>query len=370
MEFITAAVGSGTFMTVLVMGIESSTPARRVFVGTLLSAVFSFSQVVCGALAAYVPHFRKLLRLLFVPNFVLLTFVWLVPESVRWLLTQNRVTEARTILQQAAAMNGRPLSARANAALAKNSFGTAGHKQLATGVDGGLLKKKPFDEESRLPTQSVQHPFAAAMRSRLLVVRLFNCLFAWFATSFVYYGMNVTSVTLGGSKYVNFALVNLVELPAIFLAYTLMERIGRRRVLNVFLCAGSAACIATHFASAALHGTGQAAVVLHLVRLALFVVGKGSVTLALTVLYVYTTEMFPTQTRQSFTNACSTVGAIGAMLAPLTPLLAGVWQPIPMFLFAAAALAAGVLALWLPETLGKPMPDTVEEAERLRLADY
>lgn len=72
LEFITAAVSSGTFMTVLVMGIESSTPTQRVFVGTILSAVFSFSQVVCGVLAAYVTDFRWLLRWLFVPNFVLL----------------------------------------------------------------------------------------------------------------------------------------------------------------------------------------------------------------------------------------------------------------------------------------------------------
>lgn len=371
MEFITAAVSSGTFMTVLVLGIESSTPARRVFVGTLLSAVFSFSQVVCGALAAYVPHFRHLLRWLFVPNFVLLTFVWLVPESVRWLLAQKRHAEAAAILQRAAKINGRPLSARARKALATG--GSSGSAAAADKRAGSEALLKTFDTMAKprnaTANAAAQHPFRAAMRSRVLVIRLLNCLFAWFATSFVYYGMNVTSVTLGGSKYVNFALVNLVELPAIFVAYTLMERIGRRRVLNVFLAAGSAACLATHFtATGAEHGFvgADAAVVLQLV---LFVLGKGSVTLALTVLYVYTTEMFPTPTRQSFTNACSTVGAIGAMLAPLTPLLGAIWAPLPMWMFAAAALAAGVLALWLPETLGKPMPDTVDEAECLALKE-
>ena len=36
---------------------------------------------------------------------------------------------------------------------------------------------------------------------------------------------------------------------------------------------------------------------------------------------------------------------------------------VPLVIFGAMGLIAGVLALWLPETLYSPMPQTVEQAE-------
>ena len=38
-------------------------------------------------------------------------------------------------------------------------------------------------------------------------------------------------------------------------------------------------------------------------------------------------------------------------------------QTVPMLIFGVSALSAGIMALWLPETLFSPMAQTVEEAE-------
>lgn len=363
LEFAGAAVSAGTFMTVLVLAIESSAPAQRVRIGTLLSAVYSGSQVVCGLLAAWQPDFRLLLRWLFAPNAVLLTFVWLVPESVRWLLVQHRRPELQRVLERAAAWNGRPLCGRAWTELQESTSATS-----ESGVLEHLKRYECSDAVGDVEADDVSGPLAGALRSGRLRVRLLNCLLAWFAASFVYYGMNVQAVAaLGGSKYVNFAAVNLVELPAILAANRLMQRAGRRRVLSAALCAGAVTLLATHFTvgDAATASSATAQMAAGWLRLVLFVTGKGAVTLALTVLYVYTAEMFPTRTRQTFVNVCSTSGAIGAMLAPMSTLLAVVWPPLPMMVFGGAALTAGVAALGLPETLGRRLPDTVREAERL-----
>ena len=40
-------------------------------------------------------------------------------------------------------------------------------------------------------------------------------------------------------------------------------------------------------------------------------------------------------------------------------------EPLPMLLFGAVAVLAGILAFKLPETLGCKLPETVEEAENL-----
>lgn len=344
MQFITAMVSSGTFMTVFVLAIESSGPGQRVFIGTMLSAVYSCGQGIAGMLASQAHHFRTYIQLLFAPSFVVMLLVFWVPESIRWLLTKERVRDARKILVQAAKVNGVQLSEKTQKTLVDHSPLPDLHELMVTD------KMLPVSAKDTPP---YHNPFVMAMRSRTLILRLLNCLFTWFTNSLIYYGMNIHAVALAGSKYTNFILVNLVEVPAIFAAYYLMERYGRNRILSAFLAINGVACLLSEF------------VVSDDGRLLLYIVGKCGVTVSFTVLYLYTTELFPTAMRQTFMNTCSTVGAIGSMIAPLTPLLAGVWSALPMLMFGGTALASSGLVLWLPETLNSRLPDTVEDAERI-----
>lgn len=55
--------------------------------------------------------------------------------------------------------------------------------------------------------------------------------------------------------------------------------------------------------------------------LILFVVGKGSVTIAFEVLYIFTAEQWPTNLRTTIMNSCSMMGRIGLMVAPLAVIL-------------------------------------------------
>lgn len=52
-----------------------------------------------------------------------------------------------------------------------------------------------------------------------------------------------------------------------------------------------------------------------------FFIGKCFITVSFTGLYVYTSELWPTNIRHSMMGFCSTVGRIGAALAPMAPLL-------------------------------------------------
>lgn len=56
-------------------------------------------------------------------------------------------------------------------------------------------------------------------------------------------------------------------------------------------------------------------------KLTAFLVGKFGITISFTVVYVFTTELFPTPLRHSLLGACSMFGRIGSMVAPQTPLL-------------------------------------------------
>lgn len=57
--------------------------------------------------------------------------------------------------------------------------------------------------------------------------------------AFIYYGLSVNSTSMSGNKYVNFALVSLVEIPGYSLGWLGIRKIGRRAslVMAHMLCA-------------------------------------------------------------------------------------------------------------------------------------
>ena len=62
-----------------------------------------------------------------------------------------------------------------------------------------------------------------------------------------YYGLSLNAGTLGGSAYVNVAMMGVVELVGFALCVLLLERVGRRLLCSgMFLVAGLA-CTSTLF---------------------------------------------------------------------------------------------------------------------------
>ncbi|XP_026331300.1 solute carrier family 22 member 16-like, partial [Hyposmocoma kahamanoa] len=188
---------------------------------------------------------------------------------------------------------------------------------------------------------------------------LLRCLVSpvlWITMTFVYYGLSINAVNMAGDQYLNYALASAVEIPGYWSALLVMRRVGRRPVLTsgYWICA---ACQAAYI----FLPDGQFSL-----SLIVFLLGKLSIAMVATTLYVYTAELYPTRYRHSLFAFSSMMGRIGSILAPLTPALgASVWEQLPFTLFGGMALLSGALVLVAPETLGAKLPDTMEEAARL-----
>lgn len=117
-------------------------------------------------------------------------------------------------------------------------------------------------------------------------------------------------------------------------------------------------------------------------QLCIYLLGKFGATVAFTVCYIITSEIFPTSLRHSLMGTCSMFGRIGSMVSPQTPLLvsfsfgrkkrvfyskfqAQIWTPLPLVLFGIMSTIAGLLSLLFPETLNLKLPDTIQEAEMI-----
>ncbi len=55
--------------------------------------------------------------------------------------------------------------------------------------------------------------------------------------------------------------------------------------------------------------------------------------------------------------------------SPYLNLLTDYWKPLPLIVYSAAAILAAGLALMLPETLNRKLPETLEDGENFRRGD-
>ncbi|KAJ6645296.1 Solute carrier family 22 member 6-A, partial [Pseudolycoriella hygida] len=331
LEFLTALVTSGSYMSIFILGMELVGRKKRAIGSVIISFVFSIGQVMLGFIALYVRKFRILLRIIYIPTFLVLSYIWIIPESIRWLLNKGRNEEAVRIIQKAAKINQKELSPKSIDSL----------QRCCSNV---------------LPVESKGN-FLMVKTSRILLWRLINCCFCWFTNGFVYYGLSVQSVVLGGNKYANFIMVSVGEIPAVAMTYILLQRFGRRWTLSSSMIVAGIVCILSEISLSTEHG--------RIIRLFLFFIGKCSISVSFYVLYVYTTELYPTFLRQSLMGLCSAFGFIGSMLAPQTPLLARILPSLTLLLFGGVSILSGVLVTNFPETFNIKLPDTIEEAENI-----
>ncbi|XP_014093801.3 organic cation transporter protein [Bactrocera oleae] len=328
-EFLDNVANSSLYSICFIIGIELVGPSKRVFACSIITIFYAIGEMFLAVVSMYFPNWRIMLRIFYIPALAVISYYWVLPESVRWLLSQERESEATDILKRAAHINKRRLS---DATLDKLIL--ANREKLSSQRGGRFPLREAFGK---------------------LFFRIANCSLSWIVTVLVYYGLSLNSVLLAGNKYFNFILIAFVEIPGFFLPCLTMDRYGRRYSLCGFMLLSGVCCLCTVFL-----GSGN-----YYLQLSLFLVGKLAITAAFQVLYFFTSEIFPTNLRSSLLSFCSMVGRFGSMVAPQTPLLAKYYENAPAILFAVCALVSGCLSLLFPETSNTILPTTVHEADTI-----
>lgn len=180
---------------------------------------------------------------------------------------------------------------------------------------------------------------------------------SWFVNSHVYYGLSLNVKNLGGNMYFNFVLAGLVEIPSYLLTVVLLNWSGRRKSLFYFMMGAASSCwVCMKLQQQENVNTGAQSVA------AMF--GKFCISASFAVLYVYAAELFPTVIRNVGMGMTTVASRIGGILCPFVVLMGEQSRSLPMFIFACMSLVAGLIGLKLPETKGRPMPETMEDLER------
>lgn len=108
-------------MYVYISAAELVGPKYRVLTSATLSSIFAIGQVVLGTVAWLIPPWRYMSMALHIPGFLIIAYYGLLYESVRWLLSKKKYSEAQRVLQAVARVNKTHISSTSLDALVNSS---------------------------------------------------------------------------------------------------------------------------------------------------------------------------------------------------------------------------------------------------------
>ncbi|XP_056153943.1 solute carrier family 22 member 13 [Lampris incognitus] len=323
LRFVVGTTISGVIINAFVLGTEWTCTQRRMLAGIITDYAFGLGYMLLAGVAYLVRDWRKLQLAISAPGFLLVFYIWVLPQSARWLLANDRREEAIVLLRKAAVVNGRVLPPTVQVDRCEIA---GGGKQTHSAVD---LVRTP------------------QMRKRALIL-----FYIWFVNVLVYYGLSLGVSRLGTDLYLTQFVFGLVEIPARSLVLLVLP-CSRRLSQSGFLAVGGLACLLMLAVPADYPNLLSG----------LAMVGKFGITASFAVIYVYTAEIFPTVLRQTGIGVSCMFARMGGVLAPIINMLHNRSPSTPLVIFGTSPLLGAVLALALPETAGRPLPDTLEDAE-------
>ncbi|XP_028933111.1 solute carrier family 22 member 13-like isoform X2 [Ornithorhynchus anatinus] len=319
LRFVVGTAVSGFSISFVTLNMEWVGPSRRPFTVVISHCLFALGQMVLAGLAYGVRNWRLLQLAGSSPIVLLFFYVWVVPESARWLLVQGRVDEAQELLQKAAACN---------------------HRTIPPELLDQLQNETKSPKGNVLVLFHYQH-----LRKVTLIL-----LAVWFVDSLVYYGLSLNVGSFGLNIYLTQLVFGLVELPARFGCIFMLQRFGRRQCQAWTLLVGGSMCLIIIFIPPDFP----------VLTTALAVIGKFATSAAFSISYIYSAELFPTIVRQTGLGLVGVAARTSGIITPLIGLLREYHPAIPMAVFGSIPVLVGVLCFFLPETKDRELQDWLD----------
>ncbi|XP_037673576.1 solute carrier family 22 member 1 [Choloepus didactylus] len=321
-------VSKGSWTSGYILITEFVGSGYRRTVAILYQMAFTVGLVLLSGVAYAIPHWRWLQLAVSLPTLLCLLYYWCVPESPRWLLSQKKNTQAVKIMDYISQKNGK--------------------------LPPANLKMLSLEEDV---TEKLSPSFVDLFRTPRLRRNTLILMYLWFTSSVLYQGLIMHVGATGENLYLDFLYSALVEFPASFLILLTIDRIGRLYPLAVANMVAGAACFFMIFIS---HD-------LHWLNILVACIGRMGITVVFEMVCLVSAELYPTFIRNLGVMVSSSLCDVGGIITPFIVFrLMDVWQGLPLVLFAVFGLVAGGMTLFLPETKGIVLPETIEDAENLQ----
>ncbi|XP_061882142.1 solute carrier family 22 member 7-like [Entelurus aequoreus] len=331
MRFFSGFGLSGVGIISIVLCIEWADIKHRSMACILLTLDWSVSTMLLAAVAYLVNDWRYLTAAATSPLLLAIFSWWWLPESARWLTSNGQVNRAYFYLNKCAKVNR---------------------------TEQFMDQLKPENLSKLIGSENEKRTYSLLDLVRTPRIRRLSIIngIVWFGVACSYYGIGLNVSGFGVNIYLTQLIYGVSEIPAKVFILLFLDKLGRKLSQSSGLVL-TGLCVFSNILIPADHGTFRTAVA---------ALGKMFSESAFTVLYLFTTELYPTVLRQNGFGFCSFLARLGVALSPLVSLLEEVWVSLPGGVFSLMAFTSGLLTLLLWETNNTRLPETIEDVEQTR----
>ncbi|KAF2355829.1 Major facilitator sugar transporter-like [Trinorchestia longiramus] len=316
----------------ITLGMEVCPPKLRTLYGSVESVPYALSMSLLAVLAYFCRHWRLLHIIASVPLFLLLLLSHpkFMDESPLWLLNKRRIADAERIIRRGARLNNTD-------------------KNLPVDLKVILMQIAPEADEPSEPLKTklwslVSHP---EMRLVSVVVMVL-----WFCEGVLYLTLPLQTHSYQ-SPFLYMALLGLLEVPASFVVVPLGDKFGRIKVSVTSALVTSCLLFAMAFLKFFSSDREN-------LELSLAVIAYMSLVGVSQMLRLLTSELFPTSVRGLGTSLGLFMANLAYNVPPvMTALVPTSYAWVPLALNCALSIVSAVLLYLLPETLHRPLLQTV-----------
>jgi len=320
-----------TFFTApYILVLEYVDCSKRTLVGNLGLALFlTLSGVYQPWAIKYIGDWKVFNWVMFSQMVLVLVVPLILPESGRWLMIKGREEKLLKILRRIANMNKRELPENFD-------------------KDVRSLCKKQLEMNSSKPSHTYADLFKNPNMRRITILGII----LWMIISLVFDTTVRNISNLNFNFYISFMIATLMELPADLLSIVGMNWLGRRWSSFIPMIG----CAATMLACAWLTDWWQA-------QAGLFMLGRVFATYAMNLGFQFTVEVMPTDLRGQGTALMNVMSMVSQMASPYIVYSAVLSDKAPFIIIAIITVIGAFPGLFLPETAGINLPDSLEEIE-------
>ncbi|XP_074466039.1 organic cation/carnitine transporter 2-like isoform X3 [Sebastes fasciatus] len=328
--FISGLGQISNYVSAFVLGSEILTGNVRVLFSSLgVCLCFAFGYMMLPLFAYFLRDWKSLILCISLPGLLYIPLWWFIPESPRWLLSQGRVEEADTIVRKAAKMN----KVEAPQIIFKDNSVHA-------------------DETNTHPKEN--HNIFNLLRTKNIRNTTVILCLVWFTLSIGYFGLSLNTSRLHANPYLSCFISAAVEVPAYISSWLALRYLPRRLSVICILLLGGVSLYLIQLVPESLPD----------LSVALEMLGKFGLTTGTSLMFAYTAELYPTVLRNTATGTCTMVSRVGSSIAPFLLQLSEYFKYLPYILLGTLAVVSAFAALFLPESFGRPLPQTIQQMQK------
>ncbi|XP_068600496.1 solute carrier family 22 member 4-like [Brachionichthys hirsutus] len=314
------------YLAGFVLGTEILTGKVRVMFSSMgVCLGFAIGYMLVPLFAYFLRDWKSLSLGVAIPSLGYIPLWWFIPESPRWLLSQRRMGEAEAIVRKAAKMNK---------------------------VQPPAIIFKDYKADKEKNQLNVFHLLRTRnIRSTTLIL----CL-VWFSLTAGYYGLSLNTSDMHADPYLSSFISAAVEVPAYVCSWLLLKSLPRRLSTICILVSGA---LLLYFIQVVSQN-------LPILAVALELLGKFFITAGSSLMFAYTAELYPTVLRNTATGTCCAVARVGSCIAPFVLSLRIYFEYLPYIALGTLSAGSAIAVLFLPETLGRPLPQTIQELDEIK----